>query len=277
MIHELRYVNSKGDEITFGGDHAKWRFGETDIFDMSLSYTSIAGRITSFLPGIRTASLRVFIRNGNLEDRNRLEDIFAYDTKMVTPGTLYAGGSYLKCYRQGVKPIDWHYFDGMYTADLSFVIEADSLWIRKVSYTLYQQIGERTGGLDYPHDYPHDYSYSAGTSTVITNPFEYPAKCNITFPGPCVDPYVIIGNNRYQVKGSAEKGQLILVQGFGRKKEIILRSSDGTERSIFSQGVREENARIFEQIPNGDNVASWAGVFNIEVDLFEERYSPWWT
>lgn len=277
MIRELKYVNSKGDEIIFGGDHSKWRFGETDIFDLSLSYTSIAGRIISFSPGIRTASLRVFIRSGELSDRNHFEDVLAYDTKVVEPGTLYAGGSYLKCYRKDVKPLDWHYFDGMYSADLGFVIEADSLWVRKASYTLMQSTEERVGGLDYPHDYPHDYGYSAGTSMILTNPFQSPARCDITFPGPCVDPYVIIGGNRYQVEGSADKGQLIIVKGFARKKDIILRSIDGVERSIFNQGVREKNAHIFQTVPTGDNVAAWAGVFNITVDLYEERYSPWWT
>ena len=103
-----------------------------------------------------------------------------------------------------------------------------------------------------------------------------PCACDIAFAGPCVQPYVIIGGNRYQVRSTVEAGQLLLVRGYGGK-DIAIRHSDGTERSAFAQGVREPGANIFAEVPVGDSVASWSGSYNVSVTLYEERTTPWWT
>uniref|UniRef100_UPI003AF6394F hypothetical protein n=1 Tax=Adlercreutzia equolifaciens TaxID=446660 RepID=UPI003AF6394F len=60
MIRELRYVNSRGDEIAFGGDSGPWHFGQLDIFDTEQAYRSTGGRVTSFGQEIRELSLAVF-------------------------------------------------------------------------------------------------------------------------------------------------------------------------------------------------------------------------
>lgn len=276
MIRKLRYVNSRGDEIVFGGKKAPWRFGATDIFNLSSEYSSTGGAITSFSRKIQDRSLLVFMRSGTLAERNRLADVLGYDKSVCQHGTLYAGGSYLKCYAKDVEEADWHYMDGMLTADLTFAIDRPS-WIRAESVTLSALKGDAIGGLNYPHDYPHDYLRSADTSTLLRNPFMLPASCDIVFPGPCTEPYVIIGGNRHQVKASADKGQLIIVKGFEQPKDILIRSAAGAERSIFAQGVRDEGAQVFGKIPVGDSVASWSGSYNIEVTMYEERATPWWT
>lgn len=276
MIREIRYENSRGDSITFGGDHGPWRFGATDIFSLEQSYKSIGNTITSFNRGIQKRTLQVFMRSGTLEERNRFESILIYDSRVCEHGTLYAGDSYLKCYCLDVEKTDWHYFDGMLTATLTFVIDMPA-WVRKATATLVQTSDTTAGGLDYPHDYPHDYLYSAGTTSLVMNPFLLPASCDIVFPGPCVSPYVIIGGNKHQVDATAEKGQLIIVRGFGKVPSIVLRSANGAERDIFARGIRDKDGHIFAKIPPGENVASWAGGYNIEISMYEEALSPWWT
>lgn len=209
MIHKLKYINSLGEEIVFGGEicETPWRFGKTNLFDIELDYEQLGGRITSFDPGTREFDLRIWMTAGMMEDRNRLEDIFAYDNRVVAHGVLYAGESYIKIYRKAGSMSDWQYEDGMMTADLTLVSD-EPYWIREITTTLTQEDVPTVGGLDYPHDYPHDYLYSSGMTTSLTNPFRLPAKCRIVFPGPCVNPYVIIGPNRYQVMESARKGQI---------------------------------------------------------------------
>jgi len=277
MINEITYINSRGDSITFGGDDAgnPWHYGVTDIFDIKQDYEELGGRIISFLGGIRELGLHAVMRKGSLEERDRLVDVLSYDSKLATPGTLYAGESYIKCYAKDVEQTGWHYAEGSLTADIVFVSD-DPVWVRKHVITLMADSERRDGGLDYPHDYPFDYGYSSGTSRIIENPYMLPVKCDIAFPGPCADPYVIIGPNRYQVKASIKKGQLIIIQGYpveGRKR-IILRDVDGSERSLLSNGVREEGAHVFAEVPVGRHVAAWSGAYNIEVTMYEERLSP---
>lgn len=273
MIDELTYVNSLGQEVSFGGAPGRWGFGETDLLDMSMDFASTGGVITSFSSGISTRSLRVLVDGGDEGARRRLVDVLGVDARRCVPGTLRAGGCYLRCYASGLALSDWYYFDDMAAIDVTFTVERPA-WVRKTSHTL-AVLDKPEGGLDYPHDYAHDYTYSTGTTAVIANPSPLPSPCDIAFPGPCVNPFVIIAGNRYQVMASAGKGELIIVRGYGRRKDIVLRSAAGVEQSIFAAGVREEGAHVFAEVPAGESVASWDGVNNVGVTLYEERWTPW--
>ncbi|MCI8305805.1 MAG: hypothetical protein HFJ69_04415 [Enterorhabdus sp.] len=270
MIDVIRYVNSIGEEIAFGD--GCWHYGETDIFDTSRAHRSIGGRITGFEEDIREMHLRVELE-GPEEERKRLADVTSYDVRTGRPGRLWANGCSMSCWIPGISSSDWHQLDGMYTAELG-VVSDDPVWVRAASVTLESRDDLVVGGLDHPHDYPHDYLYSSGASVVLENPFRLPAKCDIYIPGPCADPYVIIAGNRYQVLGSIERGQLLAIRGYG-DREIVVRHSDGTERSLFDRRVTEDGARPFAEIPVGRSVASWSGSYNVEVVMYEERCSPW--
>lgn len=276
MIHDVRYVNSRGDEMIFGGKKNVWRFGKTDIFNIDLDYEETGGTITSFGGGIKKLSMLAVLRRGDLAQRNRLVDVLSYDTRVRAPGTLYAGGSYLKCYMRGIDFEGWNYDDGDLSGEIEFVSD-EPVWVRAESQTLMATSLSEYGGLNYPHNFPHNYGYSSGTATKLVNPFMLPCRCDIVFPGPCVNPYVIIAGNRYQVLTTAEKGHLVMVKGFAKSPSITVRAPNGTERNIFSQGVREDGARIFAEVPVGEHIASWSGANNIEVTLYEERWAPLWT
>lgn len=280
MIREIEYVNSRGESVRFGGDDAgnPWHFGVTDIFDIDLEYEELGGRIVGLSSSTRELGLHAVMRRGSLAERDRLVDVLSYDAKTCTPGTLKAGQSYIKVYMKKVEPSGYHYSERSYAADITF--ESDHpVWVRKHTVTLMADQGRTVGGLDFPYDFPHDYGRSQGTTAIVRNPFMLPVKCDIVFPGPCDNPYVIIGPNRYQVRTTAVKGQLVIVQGFPEdgSRHIVLRDANGTERSILADGVREDGAHVFAEVPVGDNVASWAGAFNIQVTMYEERFAPCWS
>lgn len=279
MIKTLKYVNSLGESVVFGGEtddgkRSPWHYGKNDLLSFDLDYDTVGGAITSFYSGVRKFDLRVFLSRGTLAERNRFVDVVSYDTYVGEPGTLYLGDSYMRCYVCEYDPTKWHVSDGRMMADLTIASD-QPVWVRKVSKTLMNYSTTLTGGLDYPYDYPFDFLFSKGSSDSIVNPFMLPAKCDIMFPGPCIDPYVVIAGNRYQVRVTATKGQLVVVRGFGKKKDIVLKDASGSERSIFANGIREKGAQIFAQVPVGESQITWAGAFNIQVDLYEERYSPW--
>ena len=273
MIREIRYVNSLGAEVTFGGEAEHWGFGETDLLDFGMEYNEVGGRITSFTSGIAQKSLQVYLWDGTEEERKAFVDVLCVDARRGKPGTIYAGDSYLTCYASGLAMAEWYYFEGMLTATITITAERP-VWVRDHRQTL-KAYAAPEGGLDYPHDYAYDYTYSSGTTAVVSNPSPLPSPVDIAFPGPCTNPFVIIAGNRYQVMASAAKGELILVRGYGRKKDIILRSASGDEQSIFSAGIRKANAHVFSEVPSGDSVASWDGVNSIELTVYEELITPW--
>lgn len=274
-MFELIYENSIGERISFGGKKSNYiRFGETDLFDIDLDYESTGGVITSFDPGIRDCKLEVFSMGSSLDERNRFVDIISYDTRLAIPGRIYCGSSHIEGYFRAVPWEDWYQTEDMFAAECTFVSD-NPRWIREVKQTLLTSDELEIGGRNYPDNYKRNYLYSSGASTTLTNPFRLPCKCDIVFSGPCSDPYVIIAGNRYQVKGSYQKGQLVIVKGFGKEKDILLRGQTGATRSIFNEGVRTREDHIFAEIPIGDNIASWAGAFNIEITMYEERLTPY--
>ena len=87
MIRELKYVNSRGDEVVFSGQSV-WKFGETDIFNLSLDYNTVGNSITSFETTIREFSLAAIMRNGSAAERDRFIDVVSYDSYVLQKGTL---------------------------------------------------------------------------------------------------------------------------------------------------------------------------------------------
>lgn len=275
MIRELKYVNSRGDEIVFSGASV-WKFGETDIFNLSLDYNTVGNAITSFETNVREFTLEAIMRGGSTDERNRFIDVVSYDTYVLEKGTLYAGESYMRCYISSIEVSNWYYSEASENLSIKIVTD-EPYWVRKYSKTLTAETADTAFGKDYPHDYPYDYTASSAASSEIENPFMLPAVADITFGGPCVSPYVIIGGNRYQVNASAAKSELIIIKGMAVSKDVFLKSITGDEQSIFASGVRESGANVFAEIPIGRNAVSWSGAYNITVDMYEKRRVPLWT
>ena len=213
------------------------------------------------------------MREGSLGERNRFADVLDYDVRTGQAGTLWAGGSWMRCWIPNRKVSEWEHYDSMAVYECT-VLTDRPVWVRQEEIVLAAVEPTDDAGLNYPHDYPHNYAYSAGASARVRNPFMLPCKCDIAFPGPCRDPYVIIGANRYQVKTEVQAGQLLIVRGFG-DRGIVLRHSDGTERSAFAAGVREPGANVFAEVPVGSLTAAWSGSYNVSVTLYDERPTPW--
>lgn len=275
MKVKMRYVGSKGDEIAFWGDRAPWQYGKSDLFNLKQSYRSVGGRVTDISCAIREIGLTVFMRGGSLEERDRFYDIVSYDFRTLSPGKLYVGQSYLSCWFLDYEVAEALKYKSQAVFDCTLLSD-EPYWVRSKRYTLTGGSGEIAGTLDYPHDYPYDYVRQSDNMEQITNPFSTPAKVNIAFAGPATEPYLRIGQNRYQVHCSVERGQLLLIKGFAPKQNIVIRHSDGTETSALSYGERSDGSYIFADVPPGRHVAAWGGNNAIEVELFEQRSVPAW-
>ena len=136
----------------------------------------------------------------------------------------------------------------------------------------------RDAYLDYPHDYPHDYQATSSTSDVTPSVLT-PSDVYLAVFGPAVNPYVIVGGNRYQVNVTVPAGGYLVVDG--RDKTIQLTLADGTVQNVFSSGVRGGGAGggsyIFEQIPAGESEVTYDGSFGFDLGWYEEEGEPPWS
>lgn len=132
--------------------------------------------------------------------------------------------------------------------------------------------------LDYPHDYPYDYSKSSATDS-ITPSVLTPSDVRLVVYGAAVNPYIIVGGNRYQVNVSVPAGGYLVVDG--REKTIMLTLADGTVQNVFSSGVRGDGAGggsyIFERIPAGTSEVTYDGSFGFDLGWYEEEGEPPWS
>jgi len=132
--------------------------------------------------------------------------------------------------------------------------------------------------LDYPHNYPYDYQKTSSTES-ITPSVLTPSDVRLVIYGPAVNPYVIVGDNRYQVNTTVPSGGYLTVDG--RNKSIMLTLADGTVQNVFSSGVRGGGAGggsyIFERIPAGTSEVTYDGSFGFDLGWYEEEGEPPWS
>lgn len=258
MIRQLRYVNSRGREISFLADKGPLLLGKTDIFDMERDYSAIGGTIVGFDAGIREASLAVLMREGDAGLHDRFVDVVSYDLAVGEPGEALGRqvlaevlDQRVRAFRMGLLRLDVHV--GLHCAHRQARLGA------RGDRDAHGQGRPRDRRSGLPHDYPHDYLYSAGASVTLTNPYSLPAKCDIAVAGPCRHPYLIVGSNRYQVLEDVDAGQLLLIRGFGGdgKRDIVVRHRDGTERSVFAKGVARPAQRARTCSPRSRGASQW--------------------
>lgn len=132
--------------------------------------------------------------------------------------------------------------------------------------------------LDYPFDYEYDYQKTSYAGSVEPSVLT-PSDVHIVVYGPAVNPYVIVGGNRYEVDITVPAGGYLTVDG--RDKTIKLTLADGTVQNAFSYGVRGGGAGggsyIFERIPSGMNEVTFDGSFGFDLGWYEEEGEPPWS
>lgn len=157
----------------------------------------------------------------------------------------------------------------------------DGCWTRLVT----REYRPRTaaGGyewLDLPTDFPADLGPSLPTSDVTVDCTVRP-NVRLVLYGPCVNPYVIVGGNRYAVDVTLSEGERVEVDG--RDKTITKVTADGTCINCFGKGVRTGGegggSYVFERLPVSQwpISVSWDNSFGLDLAWYEEEGEPPWS
>lgn len=275
-MQSLEYAcAATGERIGFEGP----LYGETlaglrgRVWDYSLASRGLTG-ITR---GAReeTVAVKIHDSTATLDLLRRLADA---DMAAGTPGTLVADGEWetrawiAKSEPQSITPT-------MVETQLTIVL-ADGVWRRGTTEHHDPRADKAGVDLDYPYDYPYDYAGMSILDTV-TNATGMPQPVKLTIFGPCVNPYVIIGNNRYEVDVTVPSGSRLEIDGTGDVRTVTMVSGTGLATNCFAQAVRgsgkDSGRYVFQPLAPGTQPISWPGGFQFDLTVCEERSEPPWT
>ena len=156
-------------------------------------------------------------------------------------------------------------------------LTADRGWRKRQSYRFTKQGAVSAFGLDFPHDYPHDYSMET-TKLTINNEDSAPSDFIIRIYGPCVNPYMIIAGNVYQVNVVLLSGEQLIIDSTD-KSRIVKKGQFGAETNVFEHavfGAPGEGTYIFEPIPPGVSSITLQGSFAADLEIVQCRSIPRW-
>lgn len=275
-MRTLSYVcAATGESIGFEGP----LYGETlaglrgRVWDYSLASRGMSGVARKTREA--TATVKIHDSPDTLDLLRRLADA---DMASGEPGTLVADGEWeahawiAKSEPQTVTPT-------MVETQLTFVL-VDGVWRRESLNVFHMQTSEDSQWLDLPCDLPCDLGGMAAIRTVRNpTPIRQPAR--ITIYGPCTNPYIVIGTNRYQVDASVPEGGRIEIDGASAVKTVVMVDAQGNRSNLFGKARRgagpDGGEYIFQPLEPGIQQIAWRNDFDFDVTVVEERTEPPWT
>ena len=275
---EIYYVNSRNEKVYLDREPYKM-LSSTSLFDYEWEYAtqgSANPRITKFSQTMQEKDFDIRILSSGTADfkekANHLLSTFEKDVFSVSPGRLYVGDWYLRCYISKSKKPE-RYFNAKSSLLKINVISENGMWTKDATTAFGKITNEmyNLAGLDYAYDYPFDYSNSL-TSQLLINENYAPADFELTIFGSCVNPAVSIGLHTYAVNDRIVLGEYIKVNS--RTRKIYKVKNNGEKVNLYDRQGRE--FWIFEKIPPGNLIVAWPGGFGFEITLMEERSEPRW-
>lgn len=275
-MQSLEYVcAATGERIGFEGP----LYGETltglraRVWDYSLASRGMTGITRKAREA--TVTVKIHDSPATLDLLRRLADA---DMAFGNPGTLIADGEWeakawiTKSDPQSITPT-------MVETQLTIVL-ADGVWRRPTMTHFTPRYDSGTADLDYPYDYPHDFAGMA-LGVEIVNDTSIPQPVKLTIFGPCAQPYVIIGTNRYEVDVTVPSGSRLEIDGTGDVRTVTMVSGTGLATNCFAQAVRgsgkDSGRYVFQPLAPGTQSVSWPGGFQFDLTVCEERSEPPWT
>ena len=279
-MYDIYYVGAQNNEkINF----CQWPYMVTggDLFDGDYDSVDENDHIQEFERKITDYSLDIEInaRGGAFQKAvDYLEDVAEKDIINVTPGKLYVGNSYLKCWLTGTGKDRW--VNDLFSISNSLTVTSDyPYWITEESFSFLRasQSGAVSPWLDYPYDYPYEYSKVRNVQ-YIQNSNYTASGFRITIYGPCINPLIRIAGHVYELQTTLYESEYAIIDSstrYSKDRKIVKVKADGSQEDIFNS--RNKASDIWQKIPAGRSIVSWNGAFGFDVVLFNERGTPRWT
>lgn len=146
-------------------------------------------------------------------------------------------------------------------------------WIKEESFNyLSSNKVEFSQNSDFPYEFGEFDFLPTDVIDVIEFDNSSPVNFELTFWGPCVNPYIIVNGNEYRINNvELTDGEYIIVNS--KMKTITKHSIDGSKSNIFN--LRDSN-NIFTLLPPGKSIITRQNDAQISIKLFIEKGEPIW-
>ncbi len=280
-MYNIYYLGAQNSEKV---DFCSWPYMVTggDIFDGEYDEVEEDEHIQEFERKITDRTLNIEIRATGASTIQRavdyLEEVAEKDIISVSPGKLYVGNSYLKCWLTGTSKDRW--VNDLDSISNELTILSDyPYWIteEKFSFLRQEQSGEISPWLEYPYDVPYEYT-KVRNIQYIQNSNYTDSGFRMIIYGPCINPLVRVAGHIYELKTTLYDGEYAIIDSstrYSKDRKIVKVKIDGTQEDIFNS--RNTESEIWKKIPAGRSIVSWNGDFGFDIILFNERGTPRWT
>lgn len=269
----IKYVNSINKEFEFSNASIIPTNGY--LHKRKWNQEKINGKTTLNISDY-TYTITLTLR-GSLEERKKkldeICDILDYDCSVVKEGTLYYGDYKIKCFvitsNTSISSVNTR-------TDIELGIYCPKHeWIKEKHYNLimFNEGKNKSNEKRYTYTYPFIYSNQKGI-TQIVNDSLIDSDFLLRIHGPCMNPFVKIGEYVYQINTTLNNNEYLEIDS--NENEIFSYSKYGDKRNLFPYRSKSR-ANFFEKIRSGYNLVSWPGTFKAELIMYEKRGEPKWS
>ncbi len=278
-MYDIYYIGAQNSEKL---NLCQWPYMVTggDIFSSSYSEVEENDHIQNFERKVTDYTLNIEIQSSkNLAQAvDKLMEITEKDIINVTPGRLYVGNSYLKCWLSGTNIGRWVNDLDSVSSDLT--VRSDyPYWITEQEFHFFKQTQSGAGSpwLEFPFEFPYEYGKVRNIQYIQNNSYTASGFRMVIY-GPCIDPLIRINGHVYELKTTLYDGEYAVIDSstrYSKDRKIVKVKKDGTQEDIFNSRNKEND--IWVKLPPGRSIVSWSGAFGFDVILFNERGTPRWT
>lgn len=272
-MNKVYYMNSNNVIIDLRGKNYTL-MNDSDISDYSWTYSRRDNVIYSFARELKEKKAKIYIKQNKektcAELINELYETLEQDVVSKTPGRLYVGEYYLKCYFMACN-MDNERTTAEHTIKEFTVVPVEKAWIKEGKEIEFVPSKREETGYDYPYEFPFDYGTENGNASEIVNDNYTTSNAIIKIYGYAKNPEIEIGNNIYKLNYTIKENEICVID---TKKRKIKLYSGGTVKNLFS--YKSKDFYIFEKIESGKNHVYWNGDYKFSVLLMHERSEPIW-
>lgn len=274
MPNQARYIASNGEVVELDGP-TTWIGTAEQLLSDEWSYTLGYRDISGVNRDAKEVEVEACFKNN--EEANKLRLLRNMDIRNGMPGTLEVKGLIQRAYI--VKSTPSEIMRTHHRETLTIVL-LDGMWGKWAESEFWPTESDPdTEYLDLPTDVLFDVMPPSALD-YLTNESDIPAPFKLTIYGPCVNPYITIGDNRYEIIANIPAGARVEIDSQSFPRTITLISSAGDRTDLFSAGTRGEGEGsgeyIFEPIKPGYNSVAWPGGFGFDLEWYEQKEVPEW-
>lgn len=286
-MYDIYYIGSQNREKI---DLCKWPYMVVggDLFDGDFDEIENDDHIQGFEKKITTKKLNVEIHSTGLTSLAQaidyLEGVVEKDIVNTTPGRLYVGNSYMKCWISGTAKDRW-VNDLESISDELKIISEYPYWITEKEFTFYKKgfgvnealADEELKWLEFAYEFPYEFSKVRNIQYIQNDNYTGSGFKMIIY-GPCINPIIRVRGHVYELRTTLYDGEYAVIDSstrYAKDRKCVKVKIDGTEENLFNS--KNNASSIWEKIPPGRSIVSWNGAFGFDIILFHERGTPRWT